>query len=70
MSECTQDRADMLGHASAIAVYIARKTVLTEKQAYEILMGCVNSMEEYCQPKEVERCSTPNVRTVPLRKEG
>lgn len=55
MSECTQDRADMLGHASAVAAYIARKTTLTEKQAYEILMGCVNSMEEYCKPKEVER---------------
>ena len=55
MSECYQDRSDMLEHASAVAEYIARKTVLTEKQAYEILMGCINSIEEYCQPKEVER---------------
>ena len=54
MSECTQERADMLGHASAIAVYIAMETTLTAKQAYEILMGCVNSMLEYCKPKEVE----------------
>ena len=55
MSECVQDRLDMLEHASAVADYIARKTTLTSKQAYEILMGCINSMEEYCQPKEVER---------------
>jgi len=45
----------MLGHASAISVYIAMETTLTAKQAYEILMGCVNSMLEYCKPKEVER---------------
>lgn len=70
MSECTQERADMLGHASAIAVYIAMETTLTAKQAYEILMDCVNSMVEDCQPKEVERCSTWHVRTVPLREEG
>lgn len=55
MSECVQDRLEMLEHASAIADYIACKTTLTAKQAYEILMGCINSMEEYCQPKEVER---------------
>lgn len=54
MSECVQDRLDMLEHAGAIANYIACKTTLTSKQAYEILMGCINSMEEYCQPKEVD----------------
>ena len=70
MSECVQDRLEMLEHASAIADYIACKTTLTAKQAYAILMGCVNSMEEYCQPIEAERCSTPHVRTVPLREEG
>ena len=55
MSECVQDRLEMLEHASAIADYIACKTILTAKQAYEILVGCVNSMEECWQPKEVER---------------
>ncbi len=52
MSECAQDRFDMLEHADEVAKYIALRTTLTAKQAYNILMDHVNFMEENYAPEE------------------
>lgn len=52
MSECTQDRADMLEHADEVAKYIALHSTLTAEQAYNILMDHVNFMVENYEPEE------------------
>lgn len=54
MSECAQDRLDMLEHADEVAGYIAKRTTLTAKQAYNILMDYVNWMEKNYDPEKDE----------------
>lgn len=50
--ELANDRFEMLKHADEISRYLATKTTLTAKQAYEYLMDFINHLEDEHKPKE------------------
>lgn len=53
--ELANDRFEMLKHADEISRYLATKTTLTAKQAYEYLMDFINHLEDEHKPKEEEQ---------------